>query len=230
MRLKDNITAVIPVKKNSSRLKNKNILPFASSNLLKHKIGQLKRVKLISRIVVSSDSTQMLEMANSMDVDAIERPTEFADESRPLTEFFDYISSTIDSDHMMWACCTSPLFGSDLMGKAIKKYFEVLTKGFDSLITVTPFQHYLMDEEGPLNYQLPISGAPHLNSQDLPKWDSFTNGILISPLKDVKIWHYNYGPKAYRFNVSQDEAIDIDTYFDYLTAIAFYKNNPSKYS
>ena len=100
MRLKRSITAVIPVKKNSSRLKNKNILPFASSNLLMHKIEQLKKVNLISRILVSSDSTQMLEMADSMDVDAIKRPTEFADESRPLTEFFDYITSIIDSDHI----------------------------------------------------------------------------------------------------------------------------------
>lgn len=39
------ITAVIPVKGDSSRLKNKNILPFAESNLLIHKIRQLKQVE-----------------------------------------------------------------------------------------------------------------------------------------------------------------------------------------
>ena len=38
-------TAVVPVKKNSSRLPNKNILPFADDNLLVHKIKQLKKVK-----------------------------------------------------------------------------------------------------------------------------------------------------------------------------------------
>ena len=38
------ITAIIPVKGNSTRLPNKNILPFADTNLLVHKIRQLKEV------------------------------------------------------------------------------------------------------------------------------------------------------------------------------------------
>ena len=43
--MSDKITAVVPVKGNSTRLPNKNILPFAESNLLEHKIYQLKEVK-----------------------------------------------------------------------------------------------------------------------------------------------------------------------------------------
>ena len=43
------ITAVVPVKANSSRLPGKNILPFGNSNLLLHKIEQLKQVDEISR-------------------------------------------------------------------------------------------------------------------------------------------------------------------------------------
>ena len=50
------VTAVIPVKGDSSRLPHKNMLPFAGSNLLIHKIRQLKEVKDITSIVVSSES------------------------------------------------------------------------------------------------------------------------------------------------------------------------------
>ena len=57
------ITAIVPVKGNSTRLPNKNILPFGDSNLLLHKLDQLKQVKEITDIVVSSDSDEMLEMA-----------------------------------------------------------------------------------------------------------------------------------------------------------------------
>ena len=57
------ITAVIPVREGSTRLKNKNVAPFAGTNLLINKINQLKEVKEISRIVVSSDSDMMLAMA-----------------------------------------------------------------------------------------------------------------------------------------------------------------------
>ncbi|MBR6611869.1 MAG: hypothetical protein IKK93_06435 [Campylobacter sp.] len=57
------ITAVIPVRAGSRRLPNKNILPFGNSNLLVHKIRQLKQVKQISNIVVLTDSNTMIQMA-----------------------------------------------------------------------------------------------------------------------------------------------------------------------
>jgi N-acylneuraminate cytidylyltransferase len=224
------ITAVIPVKKNSSRLKDKNILPFGDSTLLEHKISQLKRLAGIDRIIVSSDSDIMLEKASSMGVDALRRPADLADESRPLTEFFDYISNEINDGHLLWSCCTSPLFGSELMASVIDTYFKALNTGYDSLISVTPFQHYLMDESGPLNYQLPMMGAEHSNSQDLPRLHAFTNGVLLAPIKSVKDWRYNYGPNAFRFEVAQDVAIDIDTCYDYSAAVAWYRDNPNKYS
>ena len=68
------ITAIVPVKGNSTRLPNKNILPFGDSNLLLHKLDQLKQVKEITDIVVSSDSDEMLEMAEKVGVTAMKRP------------------------------------------------------------------------------------------------------------------------------------------------------------
>ena len=59
------ITAIIPVRAGSTRLKNKNIAPFAGTNLLVNKINQLKQVKEITSIVVSSDSDVMLAMAKA---------------------------------------------------------------------------------------------------------------------------------------------------------------------
>ena len=53
-------TAVIPVKKNSSRLPGKNLLPFGDENLLSRKIRQVKKSKIADRIIVSSDSLEML--------------------------------------------------------------------------------------------------------------------------------------------------------------------------
>ena len=41
------IKAVIPVRKGSRRLPNKNILPFGDSNLLIHKIRDLKKINKI---------------------------------------------------------------------------------------------------------------------------------------------------------------------------------------
>lgn len=213
-------TAVIPVKKNSSRLTNKNILPFADDNLLVHKIKQLKKVKEIGRIIVSSDSDEMLELAITNGVEGIKRPADLADETRPLSDFFDYIATLIDDGYLVWTCCTSPIFDEANIQNAIDIWNKIDDQAFDSLITVAKFKHYLMDEHGPHNYKL---GEAHTNSQDLPDLHLFTNGMLIADISNVKKWRYNYGPKAYRMEVTQIESIDIDTKEDYETAKCFYK-------
>ena len=56
-------TAIIPVKKNSSRLPGKNLKIFGKENLLTRKIRQLKESKIADRIIVSSDCTKMLQVA-----------------------------------------------------------------------------------------------------------------------------------------------------------------------
>ena len=73
-KMKKKISAIIPVKANSSRLPGKNILPFGKSNLLLHKIEQLKQVEDLYEIIVSSDSDTMLEIAEKAGVKAIKRP------------------------------------------------------------------------------------------------------------------------------------------------------------
>lgn len=220
--LSNEISAVIPVKKNSSRLENKNILPIGNTNLLKNKIIQLKSLDKLKEIIVTSDSDEMLDMATELDVTAIKRPTNLADESRPLSDFFDYVCEIINGKHLLWACCTSPLVGTTLFKKAIELYFLKLNEGFDSLITVTEFKHYLLDSNGPLNYGY---GLQHKNSQELPNLHLFTNGALLAPIDKVKEWHYNYGKNPYRMIISQKESIDIDTYYDYLAAKAWYEES-----
>lgn len=222
--MKDNssITAVVPVKKNSSRLPGKNFLPFRGfDTLLESKIDYLKKTKNIDRILVSSDSEEAMAIAKKMNVDFELRPIEFANESRPLSDFFEYIGGLITTDHMLWACVTSPLIDNVDFDKIINKYKNNCIDGnYDSIITVSDFQHYLMDQDGPLNYEL---GAKHLNSDSLPKLSLFTNGCLICSVKNLIKWKYNYGNKAYRYKVPQNKSIDIDTKWDYITAIAWEK-------
>lgn len=49
--MKGGVTAVVPVRAGSRRLKNKNVAPFAGTNLLLNKIEQLKKVPEVERLV-----------------------------------------------------------------------------------------------------------------------------------------------------------------------------------
>ena len=105
------ISAIIPVREGSTRLKHKNILPFGESNLLIHKIRQLKKVAGIDEIIVSSDSELMLEMARSEGVATHRRAREFADErTKSFSELIEHLASEVgNKEHILYVPCVCPL-------------------------------------------------------------------------------------------------------------------------
>lgn len=210
--MKKTLTAIIPAKGDSSRLHNKNILPFGDSNLLVHKIRQLKATPEVTNIIVSSDSDLLLKMASDEGIQAIKRPMEFADESRPFPEFLSYAVALAEDEHIIWACCTSPLVEPDLYSKGINLYYDKLREGYDSLISVLEYKHYLLDEKGPLTFKW---GPEHKNSQDLPMIHFFTDGIILAPKLSMLEWSYYFGHNPYRMVVDKRAAIDIDDAYDY---------------
>jgi N-acylneuraminate cytidylyltransferase len=175
------ITAIIPVREGSTRLRNKNIAPFAGTNLLINKINQLKQVTEITKIVVSSDSETMLSMAIASGVDIHKRAIEFCDEkTKTFGEVVKHIAENVSGDTILWATCTSPLVFPKDYRHAISEYHKALDTGFDSLMSVESFKRYIWDENGPLNYEL---GLKHVPSQQLPTLYFVTDGILIAPRK-----------------------------------------------
>ena len=213
------ITAIIPVRAGSRRLKNKNIAPFAGTNLLVHKIEQLKKVPAVTRIVVSSDSDLMLEMASRAGADTHKRAPEFCDEkSKTFGEVVRHICESVDGDDILWATCTSPLVTPALYAKAIDEYYPALENGFDSLVSFEVIKRYLWDDNGPVNYEL---GLKHVPSQQLPNLYIVTDGILLAPREKMIEWSYFHGRNPYRFIVDKRSGCDIDDGLDLATARAW---------
>lgn len=214
--VKDSVTAVIPVRAGSKRLPNKNILPFGNSNLLVHKIRQLKQVKNIDNIVVSSDSVEMLEMARQEGVLIHRREDVFCDDT---TLPHRHVAQNVQGDHVLWAVCVCPLLTPESYERAIDTYFDkvVEKKEYDSLVSVRLFKEYLWDEKGPLNYNL---GSGHVISQNLPDWYIVTNGIYMLPRNLMIEKNYFLGCNPYKFVVSKREAVDIDDAEDFEVAKA----------
>ena len=67
------LTAIVPVRKGSQRIKNKNFKPFAGKNLLRIKLEILKKIDIIDSIVVNSDSEEALTMAKEFGVEQFRR-------------------------------------------------------------------------------------------------------------------------------------------------------------
>lgn len=213
------ITAVIPVREGSRRLKNKNIAPFAGKNLLTYKIAQLKEVEEISQIVVTSDSDLMLSLAAQLDVNIHKRAPEYCDEkSKSFGEVVRHVAESVDGEHLLWATCTAPLVTPRLYSVAINEYLKCLKEGFDSLMSVEVFKRYLWSDHGPLNYEL---GLKHVPSQELEPLYFVTDGILVAPRTKMIEWSYFHGPNPYKYVLSKRESADIDDGLDLAKARAW---------
>lgn len=215
----ESITAIVPARGGSRRLKNKNVAPFAGTNLLMYKIEQLKKVKDINKIVVSSDSQNMLNMARYLHVDTHERAEEYCDEkTKSFGQVVRHICENVEGNHILWATCTAPLVSTKDYSEAINAYFEQLEKGFDSLISVQPFKRYVWNDEGPLNYEL---GLKHVPSQQLKELYFVTDGIIIAPRNKMIEWSYFHGVNPYKFILDKRKSIDIDDGLDLACAKAW---------
>ena len=106
------VTAVIPVRKGSVRVRNKNIKPFAGSNLLQIKIDSLKKVSAISQIIVSSDCDRMLAIAEKSGVKAHRRQDYFASSEVDNSGFFANLAESIEAEHIMYSPVTCPLIST----------------------------------------------------------------------------------------------------------------------
>lgn len=217
------ITAVIPVRGGSTRITNKNMRPFAGSSLLDIKIEQLKRVEGIDKIIVSSDSQMMLDMAAAHGVTPKRRPDEYCDEkSKSFNEVVQYIASEeVETEDMIWIPCVCPLLSDDSLKLGLK-LFEQIRNGSlnaDSVVSARLLKEYVFDEKGPINFSV----EHHVPSQRLPNWHTIQNGFFIAKRADMEKWRFVYGPNPYLVEISKIEAIDIDEMVEFEMAEFLYK-------
>jgi N-acylneuraminate cytidylyltransferase len=210
------ITAVIPVRKGSVRVKNKNLKPFANSSLLEIKIKQLKRVSGLDKIVVSSDCEKMLSIASDNGVHTHVREPFYASSEATNSQFFKNLAESINGNTIMYSPVTCPLISLDTYRECIGKYErERLT----NLVTVASLKHHMWLDGKPLNYK--IDNSP--NSQDLPNIYGITYGVCIIE-KELMLKNSNIVTQSPSFYLLDEiESIDIDTEFDFMVAEMVYR-------
>jgi N-acylneuraminate cytidylyltransferase len=211
------ITAVIPVRKGSNRVKNKNLKLFAGTNLLEIKINQLKQINLIDDIVVSSDCDKMLSIAKKHGIKTHKREEYFASSAATNSEFFQNLAESIEAEYIMYSPVTCPLISIDTYKDCLRTFKE--DKAIKNLVTVSQVKQHMWLDGKPLNYD--ISSSP--NTQDLPDVNAITYGICIISKQNM-IKYRNVVTENPTFKVLNEiESIDIDTEYDFMVAEMIYK-------
>ena len=206
------IAAVIPVRKNSERLKNKNFLKFyKSKSLLEIKIQQLKKINYIDKIVVSSDSQIAAKIAKKNGVIFHQREKFFASSKCSGSDFFQNLAKSIECDYLGYFPCTSPIIKKNTYEHFLKDFLKN-RKSFDSFNSATVLKKFLWKGKKTINYK--ISKAP--NSQNLPdNFYTITFGLNIIARKKMIKYKNIVGKRPKFFLVSKIESSDIDDSVDF---------------
>ena len=216
--MKKKIVAILPVRKGSKRIKNKNFKNFAQSNLFEIKLKSLKRVALIDEIIVSTDSETAIEIAKKHKIQYHRREKYFASSKCTNSEFFENLAKSIEGDFLMYTPCTAPLIKSTTIQKFLKKFLSIYPK-IDSMNTINYVKEHLWLNHKPLNYN-PLNSP---NTQDLPNIMKLTYGINIISRKKMIAKKNVIGDKPFFYEINDLESIDIDNPIDFIFAEYLYK-------
>jgi CMP-N-acetylneuraminic acid synthetase len=221
--MKKKIVAIIPVRKGSKRIKNKNFKNFAGSNLFEIKLKSLKKINLIDKIVVSTDSEIAIKIAKKYNVSYQRREKYYASSKCTNSEFFENLAKSTEGDFLMYTPCTAPLIQSSTIEKFLKKFILSYPK-FDSMNTINYVKEHLWLNNRPLNYN--PKNSP--NTQDLPNIMKLTYGINIISKKKMIEKKNVLGNKPFFFKIDEIEGIDVDNPIDFEIAEFLYKKKFKK--
>ncbi|MEZ4805505.1 MAG: hypothetical protein R2852_08500 [Bacteroidia bacterium] len=206
---------LIPAKKESSRLSNKNWREFyKGKNLVEIKIEQVLKSFPASDVYLSSDYIEFKQKAEAYGIHFIHRHKDLASDNTPWPDAFAGIVNEMpvdDEEDIAWVEVINPLF--DAYDLLFERWLEVKDQN-DSLVLVSEFNKFLMNGAGmPLNF---MYGKWHAMSQNKEKqyiWDS----ACIMKKKDMKYFSYPIGKTPHLFKM-ESSAIDIDTKDDFKLA------------
>jgi CMP-N-acetylneuraminic acid synthetase len=211
--MKKTITALVPMRHHSQRVPGKNFRPLDGRPLYAHILGTLSMVPQISRILVDTDSPEIMNGIKS-DFPAVQcvlRPEELRADTVPMNEILMYDTGLVESDFYLQTHSTNPLLRADTVSKAIQTLLE-LYPAYDSLFSVTRLQSRLWDGLGrAINHNPDIL----LQTQDLPPVYEENSCLYLFTRETLTRKRNRLGDRPYLFEIAADEAWDIDEEIDF---------------
>jgi len=210
---------VIPAKRSSTRVPEKNYRPFAhGKSLLDILIEKLSRLGDPSAIHLSSEDPSTREVAEAHGVTYLPRSRHLTENSYPYQSVVNEVCKQLPGDDdVMWCHATDAFF--DEHEKVVQAWESRDPAVTDSIVVVYPMKEYLLDENfNPLGFGF---GAWHRPSQELPNHYllGFTCSIMTRRTATT-IGLVGARPQWYR---ASGQTIDIDTQAEFDLAARLYE-------
>lgn len=214
------IVAIIPARKGSKGIPNKNITLLKGIPLVEHTINQAINVKIIDKIILSTDSEEICNIAKKYDIEVNGlRPAELSNDTAILYDVLRYEINKynlIESGYEVIVLLqpTSPLRQSYMIEEALIDFIDEDQQSAVSVSEVeeNPIFMRTINRENKLVKALEIDST--IRRQDLPKYYRVNGMIYINKVDDIVNKYISLNDNISPIIIPKEYAIDIDTLDD----------------
>lgn len=194
----------ITVRLNSKRVPKKSIKKIGGESLVSRAISTLNKVKDVSEVILYCSQEGIKKYINpNCKYTFIKRPEGLDGDKVTFSEILETIVDRIDTNYIVFLCCTSPFLKPETINEMIKK---IKSKKYDSAFTAYELKSFSWFKGKPLNYSL--NNVPR--TQDLEPVLQETSALYIFSKGLFKKYKRRIGFKPYIKVVDKFESWDID--------------------
>ena len=219
--MNEKILAVIPARANSKGIKNKNIKRLVNKPLISHTIDFVKRLKFVSKIIVSSDSLKIKKISEKKKVDFFLRPKSLAtDKSKIDKTLLDILKKNSLNNNFKYLLLFEPTSPFRKI-QTIKECVKILKKPKVTSVFTVCKTDKLLGKIKKNKFKLAVNNIRR--RQD--RGDIFfeCGSVYGLKIKDFIQKKKIIDEDSYPIEISEIEAIDINSNFDFLVASCLFK-------
>ncbi len=212
--------ALLPMKANSERVRDKNFRPFCGKPLFRWMLDTLLAVPEIDVVVINTDARQILADNGLMESERViirDRKPEICGDFVSMNLVLADDVANVKADAYLMTHTTNPLMSANTVTKALAAYRAGVAAGTaDSLFTVDKVQTRF--------YRADASAVNHdpenlIRTQDLEPWFEENSNLYIFNRDSFAKTQARIGKQPMMFEGPAFESIDIDTTQDWDFAV-----------
>ncbi len=211
------LLAFIPARWNSKRIPHKNIRPFRGHPLLAYAIQGALDADLFAGIYVSSDSDEVLRIAEHYGASSIKRPPQFATDTSPDAEWISHALATVGTACEQYAILrpTNPFRSGAMIRLAYQLWDRRSHMKAVEPVQQHPGKMWVMEDDGANRRMFPLwDGSGHLNQTNTLRTVYVQNAALEFR---TRAWDGTYQPFIFP---EAHGAFDLNTEDDWILAEA----------
>lgn len=216
------VVAMVPIKLNSERVKEKNLRQFPDGKpLIKFILEALVKSSRVDEVYVYCSSERIKDYLID-GVKFLKRPEYLDGNGCNCNDIIREFMKVVDADYYVVSHATAPFTKPESIDRCI----DSVTKGdqYDSAFTVERIQTFMWKNGAPMNFD--VDHFPR--TQDLDPIYMETSGAFVFPREVFLQYNRRVGVKPCLVEVEPVESIDIDTEYDMMVAQAIYSHLKEK--